>query len=154
MTLQVNLPTWASPLLKPARYKAIYGGRGSAKSWTAATVLLLQAMQQPLRIVCVREVQRSIEESSKQVLEDRIAAVCPPGFWDVQRERILGANGSVFRFRGMNSVTNRNVRSLEGVDRVWFEEAQYMSNDSAEILYPTIRAAGTELWFTLSLIHI
>ena len=150
MTLVAHLPTWAKPLLRPARYKAIYGGRGSTKSWTAATVLLLQAMERPLRIVCVREVQRSIEESSKQVLEDRLAAVCPPGFWDVQRERILGANGSVFRFRGMNSVTSRNVRSMEGVDRVWFEEAQYMSAESAEILYPTIRAPGSELWFTFN----
>ena len=148
--LAANLPSWAKPLLRPARYKAVYGGRGSAKSWTTAALLLLTGMERPLRILCVREVQRSIEESSKQVLEDTIQRVCPPGFWDVRRERIVGANGSSFRFRGMNSVTNRNVRSLEGVNVVWFEEAQYMSKESAEILYPTVRTPGSELWFTFN----
>ena len=149
-SLQAHLPTWAKPLTRPARYKALHGGRGSAKSWTVAAILLLQAMENPLRVLCAREVQKSIEESSKQVLEDAIARLGFSEFWDVRRERIYGANGSVFRFRGMNSVTNRNVRSLEGVDRVWFEEAQYMSRESAEILYPTIRAAGSELWFTFN----
>ena len=67
-----NLPTWAKPLTRPARYKVVYGGRGGAKSWTVAQLLTLQAVQEPLRVACVREYQVSIAESSKQVIEDSI----------------------------------------------------------------------------------
>ena len=146
----VNLAPWAAPLLQPRRVKVVHGGRGSGKSWQVAILLLLIGMTKPIRWVCMREVQESIEQSSKQVLEDMIETFGWSSFWRVYRNRIEGNNGSRFTFRGMNTVTSRNVRSLEGIDGIWFEEAQYMSRMSAEILYPTIRKEGSELWFTFN----
>ena len=147
---EAHLPDWAEPLLKPARYKVLYGGRGGGKSWTVATLLLLMGAERPLRIVCMRETQKSIAESSKQVLEDTIRALGLESYWDIKRDWIRGQSGTVFRFHGMNDVTNKNIRSLEGVDIVWFEEAQYMSEQSGTILYPTVRKPGSELWFTFN----
>lgn len=144
-----RLPSWSLPLWQPRRYKVLYGGRGSAKSWTVAMLLLCQGMQQKLRIVCLREVQNSLAESSKQVLED-LARDYFPGWWHVTKERLIGRNGTTIAFRGMNAVTTKNIRSLEGVDRFWMEEAQYMSDHSAETLYPTMRKPGVELWLTFN----
>ena len=149
-SIQIDLPAWGRELLTPARYKAVFGGRAAAKSWTVARLLLLLGMEQRIRIVCMRETQKSIAESSKQVLEDAIRMYDLSSFWDVRRDWIRGINDSIFHFRGMNDITSKNVRSLEGVNHLWFEEAQYMSDKSREILYPTIRMPGSELWFTFN----
>ena len=150
--IDVTLPAWSAALFEPKRYKVVHGGRASGKSWTVAIAILILLMgsPRPLRWVCMREVQKSLDESSKQVLEDMIEKFGWSSFWRVYRNRIDGANGSTLRFRGMNNVTARNVRSLEGIDGIWFEESQYMSRESAEILFPTMRKAGSEMWFTFN----
>ena len=150
MTPIAHLPTWAKPLNKPARYKVLYGGRGSAKSWTVAQMLVLRAVTEPIRVACVREFQRSIAESSKQVIEDSIHRLGLTDHFIIRRDHIYGRNGSHFFFRGMSKVTEQSIRGWEAVDVVWVEEAHTMSLSSREILYPTIRKPGSEIWFTFN----
>ena len=146
----IELPAWAQPFAQPARYKVAYGGRAGSKTWTFAGLLLLDGYQQPLRVACMREFQNSIEESAKTTLELLIDRYGLGAFYTIQRHYIYGANGTVFLFRGMNNVTNRNVKGLEDVDRCWFEEAETMTQTSLELLRPTIRKPGSELWFSFN----
>lgn len=154
--VSVQLPDWSEPFIaRHARFKVIHGGRSSGKTWTVATLLLLIAMLRPMRIVCMREVQDTIGQSSKKVLEDMIDRYGWGRFWRVYNSVIRGNNGSEFTFRGMNNVTARNIRSLEGVNAIWFDEAQYMSRETAEQLYPTIRETPgmqvpPEIWVTFN----
>ena len=150
MTPTANLPAWAKPLARPARYKVIHGGRGSAKTWTVATLLVLQSVECPIRVACVREFQRSIQESAKRTIEDSIDRLGLRSHFNIQRDNIYGRNGSHFFFRGMSTSTEEAIRGWEAVDVVWVEEAQRMSQRSREILYPTIRKPGSELWFTFN----
>ena len=145
-----RLAEWGREFLADARYKVLYGGRGGGKSRFVAALLVLEAAQQPLRVACVREFQRSIAESSKRVIEGRIEEFGLGGFYSVQRDHIHGRNGSHFFFRGMSTATEEAVRGWEDVDRVWMEEAQRMSHRSREILYPTIRKPGSQLIFTFN----
>ena len=145
-----RLPTWAE-LLWSVRspYKIVAGGRGSAKSWSVAIVLLAMSLERKLRIVCLREVQNTMEDSVKKLLEDR-AEEYFPGMFTIMREQIISATGSVFKFTGMNGATARNIMSRESVDIFWFEQGETLSDDSAEKLHPTIRKAGSELWITFN----
>ncbi len=147
---RAQLPAWAKPLTRPARYKVLYGGRGSGKTWTTATLLVLRAAERPLRVACVREYQKSIHESAKRTIEDSIGRLGLGAHFEVQRDYIRGRNGSLFFFRGMSTSTEEAIRGWEAVDAVWVEEAQRMSQRSREILYPTIRKPGSELWFTFN----
>ena len=110
----------------------------------------MMAAQQRLRIACLREVQASIAESSKRILEDQIERLGLSGMFDIRQHSIRCRNGSRFIFRGMSDITTRSVYGLEDIDIVWFEEAQAMSKKSSEVLYPTIRKPGSELWFTFN----
>ncbi len=144
----VSLPRAFDGLFQPSRYKAYFGGRGSAKSHSFATALLLAGGESPLRILCAREVQNSIKDSVKQLLDDKIAALDLGGFYTSLRDEIRGANGTQFIFAGLGKMTTDQIKSVEGVDRAWVEEAQTISAKSLEILVPTIRKAGSELWFS------
>lgn len=144
------LAEWAAPLFSPHRYKVLYGGRGSGKTWAVAAALIIQAAQKRLRIVCVRETQNSIQESAKRTLETWIERLGLTSFYRVTEHQIRGANGSLFFFRGMSTSTEDAVRGWESVDIVWCEEAQRLSQRSREILFPTIRKEGSELWFTFN----
>ncbi|MDN5752326.1 MAG: PBSX family phage terminase large subunit [Nitrosospira sp.] len=136
-------------LFEAARYKILYGGRGGAKSWGVARALLIQAAATPLRILCVREFQTSIAESVHHLLQSQIAEIGLESFYEVQNNAIKGANGSEFVFAGLrNNVTK--IKSFEGVDRVWVEEAQTVSKSSWEVLIPTIRKDGSEIWLTFN----
>lgn len=136
-------------LFEPHRYKVLYGGRGGAKSWSVARALLIQAAKAPLRILCARELQSSIAESVHHLLRSQIAEIGLEGFYEVQNSAILGRNGSEFVFAGLrNNVTK--IKSFEGIDRVWVEEAQAVSKGSWEVLIPTIRKAGSEIWITFN----
>lgn len=148
--MPIELAPWSQALLRRARYKVIYGGRGSGKTHAVAQLLVLRAATQPVRIACVREYQKSIQESAKQTIEHYIRASDLAGQFDVQRDYIHCANGSSFFFRGMSTATEESIRGWEGVDIVWVEEAQRMTERSREILYPTIRKPGSELWFTFN----
>lgn len=136
-------------LFEPARYKVAYGGRGGAKSWGFADALLIQAAQRPLRILCAREIQKSIEESVHQLLRDRIEALGLNGFYEVQKTGIFGRNGSQFMFAGLRHNVN-NIKSKEGIDIVWVEEAQTVSRNSWATLIPTIRKEGSEIWVSFN----
>ncbi len=144
--MELEFPEWAKCLFRPKRYKVVYGGRGSAKSWSIARALLIQAAQKPLRVLCTREVQKSIKDSVHRLLSDQIAAMGLSGFFEVLETEIRGKNGSVFLFAGLLQHTIDSIKSFEGVDRVWVEEAHSVSKKSWDVLIPTIRRADSEIW--------
>ena len=95
----IQIPEPFEDLLRPARYKIYYGGRGSGKSWSFATILIAMAATRPLRILCAREIQMSIADSVKRLLDDRIAAMGLESFYKSTNADIVGENGSVFHLR-------------------------------------------------------
>lgn len=149
MAITAKIPKAFKPLTKPARYKGAHGGRGSGKSHFFASYAVLRASSEDgLRIVCVREVQRSIADSVKQLLEDKIEEFGLSGFFASTEHEIAGANGSRIIFRGMQNHTAASIKSLEGFNVAWVEEAQTISQKSLDLLTPTIRAKGSEIWFS------
>lgn len=143
----VELPRWSQRLFEPSRFKAIWGGRGGGKSRSVASALVLKALQGPERILCAREVQKSIKDSSKRLLDDEIERMGVRGFFTSTETEIRGANGSLFIFAGLRGNANQ-IKSLEGVTIAWVEEAQSISQASLDTLIPTIRAPGSEIWVT------
>lgn len=137
-------------LFQPHRYKVAYGGRGSGKSWGFARALLLQASNKPLRILCAREIQRSIRQSVHQLLTDQIQALGLGPFYEVLESEIRGVNGSLFSFTGLANNTVESIKSFEGVQVVWCEEAQTISKKSWDILIPTIRKPDSEIWVSFN----
>ncbi|WP_373074003.1 PBSX family phage terminase large subunit [Sulfurimonas sp.] len=133
---------------KEMRYKVAYGGRGSSKSWTVARILLLMSMNKPLRILCTREIQDSIKDSVHKLLSDQIDLLGLTGF-TVQNDVIRHSNGSEFLFKGLYTNLSK-IKSFEGVDICWIEEAESISARSWEILDPTIRKPGSEIWITFN----
>ncbi len=133
-------------LFAPSRYKVAYGGRGSGKSWGFARALLLQAASKPLRVLCAREIQKSIKQSVHTLLSDQIQALGLGAFYEVLESEIRGKNGSNFSFAGLATNTVESIKSFEGCDIVWVEEAQTVSKKSWDILIPTIRKPNSEIW--------
>ena len=148
MEIDLEYPEPFTELMQPARYKAYYGGRGSGKSHSFAMFLLAQGYREPLRILCAREVQRSIKDSVKQLLDDKIASMKLSSFYESIRDEIRGKNGTSFIFAGLGQMTTDQIKSMEGIDRVWVEESQTISERSIEVLVPTIRKPDSELWFS------
>lgn len=137
------------PLLAPARYKGLYGGRGGGKSWFFAELLIERAIRETgLRAVCVREVQETIRASVKLLLQDKIKAMGVGADFQIQRDLIITPGNGQIGFVGMQDHTAESIKSLEGFHIAWFEEAQTCSTRSLELLRPTIRAEGSELWFS------
>lgn len=141
-------PKLAEVLFKPKRYLFIRGGRGSGKSWSVARALIIKAFSSPERILCTREVQKSIKQSVHQLLKDQINALGLDGFFQVLETEIRGLNGSAFYFSGLSDQTASSIKSFEGCTIVWCEEAQTITQRSWRILTPTIRAANSEIWAT------
>ncbi|MBA3622874.1 MAG: PBSX family phage terminase large subunit [Methylibium sp.] len=148
--MNVEFPDKLQCLFKPARYKVLHGGRGGAKSWGVARALLVTGAAGPLRILCTREVQKSMKDSVHRLLSDQIAALGLSSFYDVLETEIRGKNGTLFLFAGLSLQTVDSIKSYEGVDRVWVEEAHGVSKRSWDVLTPTIRKAGSEIWMTLN----
>ena len=147
--LQVAIPRKFLPILKPARYKGIHGGRGGGKSHLLAEQIVLKAYSQTLRIVCIREVQNSIKDSVKQLIVDKIAKFGLLDVFEVLDNEIrCKLNGSFIIFKGMQAYNAANIKSLEGFDIAWVEEAQTLSQVSLDMLRPTIRKPNSELWFS------
>ncbi|TXG78394.1 PBSX family phage terminase large subunit [Candidatus Dojkabacteria bacterium] len=146
--LQIQTPEVFAPLLEPARYKGVWGGRGSGKSWFFAELLLESCIIKPTRAVCIREVQKSIKQSVKLLLEDKIKLLNLERHFQIYEERIETKNGSLIIFQGMQNHTADSIKSLEGYDIAWCEEAQTISERSLRLLRPTIRKPGSELWFS------
>ena len=131
------------------RYKVAYGGRGSGKSWSVARCLILLAMKSKVRILCTRQLQTSIKDSVHKLLSDSIDDLKLSPFFDITRDAIRCHNGSEFIFKGLQNQTNE-IKSIEGIDYCWVEEAQSVSEDSWNILIPTIRKGGSEIWVTFN----
>lgn len=144
--LQLDIPAKLAFLFEPARYKVAYGGRGSGKSWGIARALLAQGMAEPLRILCAREIQNSISESVHRLLSDQIEVLGLSSFYEVKETYIAGKNGTEFTFVGIRQQGVHKIKSFEGYDRCWVEEAQTVSERSWDILIPTIRKPGSEFW--------
>lgn len=141
-------PEVMAPLLKSARYKGAYGGRGGCKSHFFARLLLARSLEGGIRAVCIREVQKSLEQSVKRLLEDKIEEFGLGKRFRVLENRIETPDDGVIIFRGMQTYTAESLKSLEGYDIAWVEEAQSLSQRSLDLLRPTIRKAGSEMWFS------
>jgi phage terminase large subunit len=151
LSLQIPTAEVFEPLLHPARYKGAWGGRGSGKSHFFGEMLVDDAIcNRGLRAVCIREVQKTLKQSSKKLIEDKILSLKlgeANGF-KVFREVIETPGDGLILFQGMQDHTADSIKSLEGFDRAWTEEAQTLSHTSLKLLRPTIRAEGSELWFS------
>ena len=134
-------------LFKPYRYKSFRGGRGSGKSMSIARALIIKAYQEQLRILCCREVQNTIRDSVHKLLSDQIDELGLNGFFQITQNTIRGINGTEFIFKGLRA-DPQGIKSTEGIDVAWVEEAQTVSEDSWSILIPTIRKEGSEIWLT------
>lgn len=136
------------PLLKPARFKALHGGRGSGKSHRFAELVVLAMLEAPeTRVVCIREIQQSIRLSVYQLIVDKINAYHVGSFFNLQRDSILTPQGGKIEFKGMQNHTADSIKSLEGFDIAWAEEAQNLSLNSLTLLKPTMRKRNCKLWY-------
>jgi phage terminase large subunit len=153
--LEFDLAAKVAPKLErfrePSRIKVAFGGRGAgAKSWSFASLLTQRANTRKTNILCTREIQLSLEESVHRLICNTVERLNFTG-WDITREFIKSPKGSLFHFRGMKDLRSAlAIKGLEDIDIVWFEEASGASNDSLDILFPTIRKKGSELWFSFN----
>lgn len=148
MSVKAKFPKKLKFLFDRHRYKVLRGGRGSAKSWSVARALLILGTMRVERVLCAREVQKSIKQSVHQLLEDQIKALGLSDFYQVLDNEIRGANGTCFYFNGLSDQTADTIKSFEGCTIVWVEEAQTVSDRSWKILIPTIRVEDSEIWVT------
>jgi phage terminase large subunit len=145
--LQIDTARCFLPLLAPARYKGAHGGRGSGKSHFFGELWLEENLYEKLDFVCLRETLKSLEFSVKKLVESKIEKFNAGAYFQVQDRRILSSHGGVTIFEGMQNHTAESIKSLEGFDRAWFEDAQNASDKSLTLLRPTIRKPGSQLWF-------
>lgn len=145
----IQIPEVMSFLFEPARYKIAYGGRGGVKSWSFARALLIKGAQTPLRILCAREFQNSIKESVHQLLCDQMKLIDLQNYYQVFNTEIKGITGTEFFFAGLKQNVTK-IKSMEGIDVCWVEEAEKVSENSWSVLIPTIRKSGSELWISFN----
>jgi len=146
----LEVPKKLLPIFQPKRIKVLYGGRGSGKSWSVARAIITKCAEKPTRVLCARETQKSIQESVHRLLKDQIEFM---GLWksfDVQEQKICGKNGSEITFIGIRQQGVANLKSYEGTDICWVEEAQVVTKKSWDILIPTIRRENSEIWITFN----
>lgn len=149
MKIAAEFPEKLECLFEPKRYKVLYGGRGGAKSWGIARALLIMGANKPLRILCAREFQSSIRDSVHKLLSDQIYALGLEGFYEILQASIRGANGTEFGFEGIRHNVSK-IKSYEGADICWVEEAQAVSKTSWNTVIPTIRKEGSEIWLSFN----
>lgn len=136
-------------LTTPKRYKVLYGGRGSGKSWGIARILIMLAKSKKIRILCTRQYQSSISMSVHKLLKDSINSLGLRKYFEVTRDTIRCSNGSEFFFKGIQNNIDE-IKSIEGIDICWVEEAQNVSKESWEVLCPTIRKENSEIWVSFN----
>ena len=155
MILDLKTPRVFVPLTRPCRYKGAHGGRGSGKSHFFAESMIADSQAIPgLRSVCVREVQKSLKDSAKLLIEDKIRQLGVAPNFRVLDDEIRTPGGGLIIFRGMQDYNAETIKSLEGFDRAWVEEAQTLSDRSWELLRPTIRRPGSEIWASWNPRHV
>lgn len=142
---QIEFPEKLQPLFAPYRYKVMHGGRGGAKSWGIARALLLIGASRKIRVLCAREFQNSISESVLALLRDQISLLGLDHFYRTTNTSVIGINGTEFGFEGLRHNVTR-IKSYEGADICWVEEANTVSKRSWDVLIPTIRKPGSEIW--------
>lgn len=148
-TLQIDVAPTFRPLLAASRYKGAWGGRGSGKSQFFADLMVATAVRKPgFRGLCCREVQKSLKESAKRLIESKIEGHGLGHLFDVQEAVIKTPGGGLIAFAGLQDHTSESIKSYEGFDVAWVEEAQTVSTRSLNLLRPTIRSPGSELWFS------
>jgi len=155
-TLRLETAAVFEPLLQPSRYKGAHGGRGSGKSHFFAEKLIEDCMAEPgesgegMRAVCIREVQKDLAQSSKLLIETKLQrhGLGESDGFKVFRDVIQTPHDGLMIFKGMNDYTADSIKSLEGFKRAWWEEAQTATAHSLNLLRPTLRATGSELWFS------
>ncbi len=146
--LRIRTAEVYEPLLYPARYKGAYGGRGSGKSHFFGELAIETSVLQKADIVCIREVQQSLQQSVKKLLELKIRDMCVGSRFRVLTTHIESDLGGIITFQGMQNHTAESIKSLEDYDIGWVEEAQTLSQRSLDLLRPTIRKEASELWFS------
>lgn len=146
--LEIPTPRAFLPLLSPARYKGAWGGRGSGKSHFFADLLIEESYRRKVDCVCIREIQLTLNQSVKKLLELKIQERGLSGYFTVTNSQIESARGGRIIFLGMQNHTADSIKSLEGYDIAWVEEAQSLSQRSLDLLRPTIRKEGSEIWFS------
>ncbi|HEY3812841.1 MAG TPA: phage terminase large subunit [Caulobacteraceae bacterium] len=145
---EIEIPRAFRDLFTPGwRDAAYYGGRGGAKSHSVAGALVLLAAQSPLRVVCAREIQESLRDSVKQLVEDKIAAFGLEGHFQALRDETRAKNGGRFVYKGMWRNPDA-LKSLEGADVFWGEEANRFSARSLRLIRPTLRKPGSRMIWT------
>ncbi|WP_063569334.1 PBSX family phage terminase large subunit [Achromobacter ruhlandii] len=147
--VNVTFPPKFAPFFKPKRYKVAHGGRGSGKSWSVARALVLMAASKPIRVLCTREVQNTIRDSVHKLLKDQIESLGLDAWFTVTEKSIRSSVGAEFIFKGLKFDV-QGIKSTEGIDICWVEEAQTVSATSWEVLVPTIRGEGSEIWVTFN----
>lgn len=147
-TLVIQTPKVFEPLLQPSRYRGAWGGRGSGKSHFFAELAIEESIRRKVDIVCLREIQKSLKFSVKKLVESKIESMNAGAYFEVQQEQIKSKLGGNIIFQGMQDHTSDSIKSLEGFGIAWFEEAQSASQRSLDLLRPTIRSPGSELWFS------
>ena len=148
MILDIEVAEIFGPLLEPARYKGAFGGRGSAKSHFFAGQLVMRSVQKKTDAVCIRENQISLDQSVKKLIESKIASFGVDSYFKIQEREIKSIHGGIIIFTGMQNHTADSIMSLEAYDIAWFEQAEKASQKSIDLLRPTIRKEGSELWFS------
>jgi phage terminase large subunit len=148
MNLTIETPETFEPLLEASRYKGCWGGRGSGKSHFFAELAIERCIMAKTAICCAREIQKSLKHSVKKLLEIKIEQLGVGSLFEVQESTIKGLNGSEIIFTGLQSHTSDSIKSLESFDILWIEEAQNVSQKSLDIVRPTFRKPGSELWFS------
>ena len=148
--MKAQFPEKLAFLFRPMRYKIAYGGRCGLKSWSFARALLLLGVSRPVRVLCAREVQNSIKDSVHKLLSDQIAILGLGSKYRIMETEIRGTNGTSFAFTGLSSMTVESIKSFEGCDFCWVEEAQSISDRSWTILIPTIRKDDSEIWISFN----
>lgn len=148
MQLEINTARVFLPLLGNHRFKGCRGGRGSGKSNFYGELAVEEAISQHIRMVCAREIQNSIKDSSKQLIEDKIHKLGVSHLFNITDKEITGPNDSLFIFRGLQNHTVTSIKSLEGFNRLWCEEAQTISQKSIDMAIPTFRTPGAQCWFS------
>lgn len=145
-----EIPAVFEEYFEPFRYKVAYGGRGSAKSWSFAAMLIILATQSKKRVLCCREYQTNIGQSVHQLLSDTIRRQGLEHLYDITKTLIKCTHtGSEFIFKGLHE-NPAEIKSLENVDICWVEEGQRVSKTSWEVLIPTIRAENSEIWVSFN----
>lgn len=147
---RVDIPAKLLPLLQPKRWKIVYGGRSGAKSWSIARALLTLGTNRPLLIVCGRETMNSIADSVKSLLDNQIENLQLEHFYKSNDTDIVGENGTQFIFKGLREQDVKKLKSLEGADILWVEEAETLTIESWRVISPTIRKPGSEIWVSFN----